>query len=107
MANACVPITIVIFGASGDLTWRKLIPALYNNFKKDRLAECANIVGFARRPFSDAEFRQHLLEGVKTFTNDTFDEAVWEQFSQKLHYFMGNLDVTGDFTRLGATLQSM
>jgi glucose-6-phosphate 1-dehydrogenase len=45
--------TIVIFGASGDLTWRKLIPALYNNFKKGRLAECAHIVGFERRPLTD------------------------------------------------------
>ena len=63
MAKACDPITLVIFGASGDLTWRKLIPALYNNFKKDRLAECANIIGFARRPYSNDEFRQHLLEG--------------------------------------------
>ena len=53
MARACVPTTLVIFGASGDLTWRKLIPALYNNFKKGRLADCANIVGFARRPYSD------------------------------------------------------
>ena len=49
--------TIVIFGASGDLTWRKLVPALYNNFKKGRLAECANIVGFARRPYTDDTFR--------------------------------------------------
>jgi len=107
MSDACIPTSLVIFGASGDLTWRKLIPALYNNFKKGRLTGCAQIVGFARRPYSDDEFRQHLLEGVKTFTLDTYDEAVWEQFSHKLHYFMGNLDITDDFTRLGTFLQSI
>ena len=60
--------TIVIFGASGDLTWRKLVPALYNNFKKGRLAECAHIVGFARRPLTDDSFRAHLREGTAQFS---------------------------------------
>jgi len=45
--------TVVIFGASGDLTRRKLIPALYSNFKKKRLPERLRIVGFARRSWSD------------------------------------------------------
>lgn len=107
MPETCVPTTMVIIGASGDLTWRKLIPALYNNFKKNRLDECTNIVGFSRRPYSDQDFRLHLLEGVKSFTPDTFDEAVWERFAQKLHYFSGNLDVIDDFTRFGSYLQSM
>jgi glucose-6-phosphate 1-dehydrogenase len=107
MSVPCVPITLVIFGASGDLTWRKLVPALYNNFKKGRLAECANIVGFSRRPYSDDEFRQHLLDGVKTFTLETYDKTVWDEFSHKLHYFSGNLDATDDFTRLGTYLQSI
>ena len=55
--------TIVIFGASGDLTWRKLIPALYNSFKKGRLSEHVNVVGFARRPYTDETFRAALREG--------------------------------------------
>jgi glucose-6-phosphate 1-dehydrogenase len=107
MSEDCVLTTIVIFGASGDLTWRKLIPALYNNFKKGRLAECANIIGFSRHPYSDDEFRLHLLEGVKTFSLDSYDEATWEQFSQKVHYFRGNLGIIDDFTRLRTYLQSM
>ena len=58
MDDNCNPVTLVIFGASGDLTWRKLIPALYNNFKKGRLSECARIVGYARRPYTDETIRR-------------------------------------------------
>jgi glucose-6-phosphate 1-dehydrogenase len=107
MAAPCNPVTLVIFGASGDLTWRKLIPALYNNFKKERLSECAHIVGFARRPYTDDTFRTRLREGVIAFSVDTFDPAVWDQFSGLLTYFRGNLDIQADFTRLEAYLANL
>jgi len=97
--------TIVIFGASGDLTWRKLIPALYNNFIKGRMDECSNIVGFARRPYTDATFRERLRDGVTTFSGESFDAAKWEEFSTLLLYFQGNLDLPDDFNRLQAYLQ--
>ena len=84
--------SIIIFGASGDLTWRKLIPALYNNFKKGRLDECANVVGFARRPYDNETFRARLREGVQKFSPDTFDEKIWGDFVTRIHYFRGNLD---------------
>ena len=101
------PITIVIFGASGDLTSRKLIPALYNNFKKWRLPEQVNVVGFARRPYNDETFRDLLREGVIKFTVESFDATVWEKFAERLHYFQGNLDVTTDFPKLDAYLQTL
>lgn len=107
MAGSCIPTTIVIFGASGDLTWRKLIPALYNNFKKGRLSDCTNIVGYARRPFTDESFRAHLREGTTQFSPETFDEAVWETFASQLHYFQGDLDVLGDFPRLEEYLKTL
>ena len=100
MSNDDKLTTIVIFGASGDLTWRKLIPALYNNFIKGRMALCGEIVGFARRPYTDDTFRQRLQEGVTTFSPDSFDQARWDEFSSKLIYFQGNLDVTEDFQHL-------
>jgi glucose-6-phosphate 1-dehydrogenase len=105
MNDECNPITLVIFGASGDLTWRKLIPALYNNFKKGRLAECARIVAYARRPYTDETIRQHLREGVTTFSPESFDEETWGRFAGMLTYFQGNLDVPEDFIRLGGYLQ--
>jgi glucose-6-phosphate 1-dehydrogenase len=104
MNTSCASITIVVFGASGDLTWRKLIPALYNNFKKGRLSACARIVGFARRPFTDETFRDHLRTGVDQFCAETFDPQVWDEFSGMIRYFQGNLGVPEDFTRLSSFL---
>jgi len=100
-----IPTTIVIFGASGDLTSRKLIPALYNNFKKWRLSENVRVVGFARRPYTDETFRSTLRDGVVKFSPDSFDATVWEKFAGRLHYFQGNLDVVEDFPKLESFLQ--
>lgn len=97
--------TIVIFGASGDLTRRKLIPSLYNLYRKERLWETTRIIGFARRPYTTEKFRELLLEGVKEFTPKTFDEKLWERFAPKLHYFQGDLDVPEDYQRLGEYLE--
>jgi glucose-6-phosphate 1-dehydrogenase len=83
MPDNCTPTTIVIFGASGDLTWRKLAPALYNNFKKGRLSDCAHVVGFARRPYTDETFRQRLREGTQQFSPGTFDPETWETFAER------------------------
>jgi glucose-6-phosphate 1-dehydrogenase len=102
-----IPTTIVIFGASGDLTWRKLVPALYNSFKKGRLAECMNVVGVARRPYTDETFRAVLRDGVAKFSAESFDAAVWEKFAGRLHYFQGNLDASADFLKLETTLQAL
>lgn len=107
MNEICESTSIVIFGASGDLTWRKLIPALYNNFKKGRLSECANVVGFARRDYADEAFRAHLREGVAQFSPETFDPAIWKKFSERLHYFRGNLDEAADFSRLDSFLHGL
>ncbi len=104
MSNDDKLTTIIIFGASGDLTWRKLVPALYNNDIKGRLAQVGQIVGFARRPYTDETFRSRLQEGVSTFTPESFDQGRWDEFSSKLIYFQGNLDVPEDFTRLGEFL---
>ena len=105
--NKKPPTSIVIFGASGDLTARKLIPALYNNFKKGRLDDCANIVGFARRPYSDDHFRDVLREGVATYSATTFEPDVWDKFAPRLHYFESSFDADGAYTRLDAYLQQL
>ncbi len=94
------PTTIVIFGASGDLTHRKLIPALYNNYRKGRLPEKSQIVGFARRDWSDEIFRDRLREGVEQFGGSTYEPGTWDAFAPKLSYFQGNLDEPDDYARL-------
>lgn len=101
-----LPTTIVIFGASGDLTRRKLIPALYNSFCKERLPAKLQIVGFARRPWHDDTFREPLQNGVKEFS-DIYDEQTWHSFAETIHYFQGNLDVAEDYARLGEFLHKL
>ena len=107
MTSDCESTSIIIFGASGDLTWRKLVPALYNNFKKERLSTCANIIGFARRPYSNEAFRDYLRNGVEKFSPESFDITTWDIFAEKIHYFNGNLDNSDDFPKLELFLQSL
>jgi glucose-6-phosphate 1-dehydrogenase len=92
--------TVVIFGASGDLTQRKLIPALYNNYRKGRIPECVQVFGFARRPYTDESFAARLREGVLEYSKDTFNETTWGQFAPRLRYFQGDLDTPEDYARL-------
>jgi glucose-6-phosphate 1-dehydrogenase len=107
MVEDQTPITIVIFGASGDLTWRKLIPGLFNNYKKGRLPKCPNIVGLSRTRYTDAQFRQHLRSGMEQFSQGTFDPAIWKKFAKKLHYIPGDLNNLEDFIRLKETLAEL
>ena len=92
------PLTVVIFGASGDLTARKLIPALASLHRKGRLPEGAQILGVARSEFSDDAFRAGLTEKMAQFAKDAheeFDRAAWDRFIGSVHY------VSADVTKPG------
>lgn len=102
-----LPTTIVIFGASGDLTERKLIPALYNSFRKNRLPCDINVVGFARRPYTNEIFRSRLQNGVMKYSPDTYDAVLWQEFTPSITYFQGNLEVQDDFSALNQYLQTI
>ena len=82
---------IVIFGASGDLTARKLVPALFNNFRKGRLPANAKIVGMARSPFTDESFRAKMREGMQQFAPKDFNAEKWEAFAPTLFYQPGDM----------------
>lgn len=99
--------TIVIFGASGDLTHRKLVPALYNLFRKDRLAENTRIIGVARRPWDDERFRNGLCEAVQEFSPETYKKETWQRFEPAVTYFQGNLKHPEDFNQLADYLQEL
>ena len=99
--------TIVIFGASGDLTRRKLVPSLYNLYRRGHLPAGTRIVGFARRPYSDEDFRARLRDGVQQFAGGTFEADAWASFAVMLKYFQGNLDVPQDYERLQAFLREL
>jgi glucose-6-phosphate 1-dehydrogenase len=94
--------TIIIFGASGDLTWRKLIPALYNLYIKERLPKEFNIIGTSRSHLSDAVFRKKMNQGLELFSPSTLTANAWKTFSQQLHYIPGDLKVLDDYKKLDA-----
>jgi len=100
------PITIVIFGASGDLTQRKLIPALFNLYQKERLPE-TRIIGTSRSKFSHDQFKQNLLKGVKKYSPDSFQQDKWDNFSKNIYYQPGNLADPEDFCKLGDILNAL
>jgi len=86
------PCAIVIFGANGDLTKRKLLPALYRLAYERRIPQNFAMVGNSRTPMSDQDFRQKMKESVQKFIeNSPFDESVWESFEQTLYYVSGDL----------------
>jgi glucose-6-phosphate 1-dehydrogenase len=101
------PTTVVIFGASGDLTQRKLLPALYNSFSKGRLPFGLRIVGFARRAYTDDSIRTRFKEGVQKFSSESFDEKLWQQFATKVSYFQGDLNTLEDFRGLKKYLNTL
>ena len=98
------PTTVVIFGASGDLTRRKLIPALFRAYRLGRLPEGFRVVGFARRPWDHDEFRGLLKQGMHEFAPVQYHEEDWQTFVQKLFYVRGNLGNEEDFDKLNTFL---
>lgn len=91
--------TIIIFGASGDLTKRKLIPALFNQYKKGKLEGDFNIVGISRSKFSHEEFRDKMREGAEKFSKD-YDDSTWETFSPRLWYIPADAGKVEDFNSI-------
>lgn len=96
--------SIVIFGASGDLTNRKLVPALLNLYCKGRLPEHVRIVGSARRPYSHEEFRATLEQSARDYMGAEFDADKWEVFKQRLWYSGGSMRELDDYKKLDRLL---
>lgn len=99
--------TIVIFGASGDLTSRKLIPALYLLHRKGRLPDSTRVVGVSRTEFSHDAWRADLEQTTQKFTGDSFDAASWTEFAAQVFYQPGDLQDSGDMDRLAAYLNEL
>jgi glucose-6-phosphate 1-dehydrogenase len=108
------PTAIIIFGASGDLTQRKLIPALYTLDAEKHLPEQYAVIGVARSEFDDAAFREHLRQGVREYarrsgqvSNAAWDNAAWERFAARLYYCRGAYDDPATYTALAARLAEL
>ena len=96
------PCNIVIFGATGDLTHRKLIPALFSLDTQGLLPDHLKITGFARRDFSDHSFRDELKTSVQEFTPDLWKEAEasWPKFARRVVFHRSDFDNAQGFTWL-------
>jgi glucose-6-phosphate 1-dehydrogenase len=101
------PCSIVIFGASGDLTARKLIPAFYHLCKEKQMPSAFRIIGFARREKTDESWRAELREALDKFSRTKpVDEEIWRQFAANLFYYSGDLTDPASYSALEKKLAS-
>ncbi len=107
LENVPQPATLVIFGATGDLTRRKLVPALYNLSIEGYLPPGFQVIGFARRDWSDEFFRNEMYEGVKEFSRRPVEQSVWDEFSKQLHFLSSEFDKPEGYGQLKETLDKL
>ncbi|MCX6048936.1 MAG: glucose-6-phosphate dehydrogenase [Chloroflexi bacterium] len=101
------PTIIIIFGAGGDLTWRKLVPALYNLWRDEWLTRQFSIIGVDRREMKQNEYRQHLREGVDQFSRQTVtNEAKWTKFANHVSYIDADFSDAETYTKLAEAIES-
>lgn len=98
------PCAIVIFGATGDLTRRKLLPSLYNLVCNGLLPREFAFVGVARRQLNDGQFREQMGRDLREFATRPVDASVWDDFASRLHAVTGDLDDPATYERLGQRL---
>jgi glucose-6-phosphate 1-dehydrogenase len=101
------PCIMVIFGAAGDLTQRKLIPALYNLAKADLLSREFAIVGVAHNPMSTDDFRKKMSDDIKTYAGGEVDPDIWEWFNRRLYYITAEFDDKNVYAQLKTTLEKL
>src|ERR1700681_1645407 len=105
LEQAADPCAVVIFGASGDLTKRKLVPALYRLVQERLVPAEFAIVGLARTEMSNDEFRDKMKESVAQFSEaKNVDEEVWHSFAQGIYYLPTDIGTADDYQKLGALL---
>ena len=101
------PQILVIFGASGDLTQRKLVPAIYQMKRDRRLPPETTVVGVARRPWSHDYFREQMREGIEEFGGGIGNEEFWQDFAKGLYYCPGDIDNPESYQKLKAFLAEL
>src|ERR1044071_1448652 len=101
------PCSIVIFGASGDLTARKLIPALYHLHKEKQMPPDFRIIGFARREKTDSSWREEVRQALDPFSRTkTVDQKVWQDLAQDISCCRGDITEVDAYAKLEKLLSS-
>jgi glucose-6-phosphate 1-dehydrogenase len=101
------PCVMVIFGAAGDLTRRKLVPALYNLAKANLLSREFAILGVAHTKMSAEDFRNRLSDDIKHYAGKDLDPEIWEWFLQRLYYISSEFDDKNLYSQLKTTLDKL
>src|SRR5947209_15053277 len=109
LSNRAVPqpCSVVIFGATGDLTHRKLLPALYNLAAAGELPPAVAVIGFARREKSDDDFRREMEEATRKFSRQTVRDEIWKNFSQSIFYHQSDFSDEAGFKSLAERLDKI
>ncbi len=98
------PSSLIIFGVTGDLSRKKLMPAVYDLANRGLLPPGFALVGFARRDWADQDFEKEVHDAVKQYARTPFDEDVWRQLKQGIRFVQGEFDDDSAFDRLKQTL---
>jgi len=101
------PVTLVIFGGSGDLAHRKLLPALYNLHLDGLLPEPIAVVGAGRKELGDEGYRAFAKEGIERFSRRKLDEMKWQAFADALYFVNVDFEAPNAFSTLGARLDTI
>src|SRR5437773_4565304 len=101
------PCSVGSFGATGDLTHRKLLPALYNLAADGELPPAVTVIGFARRPKSDDDFRKEMEDAVKKFSRQTVRDEIWKNFGQSIFYHQSDFADESGFKTLAERLEKI
>src|SRR5437899_2619279 len=101
------PCTLVIFGGSGDLARRKLVPAFYNLLLDGVLPSNYAVLGIGRKPLSDQDFRDGLREGVVKYSRQALDEGKWAEFERRLFYQAGAIDDPKSYKEIKLRLEKI
>lgn len=106
--NDIPPTIFIIFGAGGDLAWRKLVPALHSLFKENWMPDNFEILGVDIKDMGLKEFRKHLRDGACNFSRyHPVDEQSWDEFAGHLEYLKGDFNSPEPYKQLGARLQAL
>ena len=101
------PCTLVIFGGGGDLTRRKLLPAVYNQALEGELPTNFAVLGFAMEDMNDASYRQFARKGINQFSRQALDQGHWPDFEGCLHYLQGSFDNPDAYVQLKKRLDDI
>jgi glucose-6-phosphate 1-dehydrogenase len=103
-----VPVIIVIFGATGDLSKRKLIPAFFNLYLDGYMPDQFAIIGLGRTELDDEEFRNRLHQGLVDFSrNGNPEEEQWNRFCPNITYFRSNINDADAYHKLSQKLDAL